>query len=174
MLNLTIITKYIFISTILVGIFVLWDENQILKQNNQVIMNELENQKISLKNQSEIIKQQAIIIKSNNQKINNDKNTTIIKQINNVKRIIKNDNISKSVEDKNGANLLLKLPEEERKYTSVIPKIDFKDIELSIKDIDRSGKSNEQSENLKINPEVFIDKETKRFDGAKISIEKKF
>lgn len=174
MSNLTIITKYIFISTILVGIFVLWNENQTLKQNNQVIINELENQKISLKNQSEIIKQQAIIIKSTKKKTNSDKNTTTVRKINSVEQITKKENISQSVDGKNSVNLLLKLPEEERKYTSVIPKIDFKDIELSIKDINKNGKTNEQSENLKINPEVFIDKETKRFDGAKISIEKKF
>ncbi len=63
--------------------------------------------------------------------------------------------------------VILVLPDEEKNYKSVIPKLEYKDIKLD-------DTKNVKKDDIKISPEVFINKDDKKLEGAKIQIETKF
>ena len=175
--NLAILTKYILIAVLAVGIFVLWSENQTLKQS---ILNQRDELGILKLNNEKL--QKTIIEKDNllkekilfqNTKINSKLKLELNTKIQELK-LQNNTALQKQKDENKPKHILLILPEDEKKYTKVIPKIDFKDIELSIQDINKNKQLKQIQDDFKINPEIFIDKDTKKLDGAKISIEKKF
>jgi hypothetical protein len=147
---------YIFITILVIGLYLLWDENQSLKSTLLQVTHQLniENEK----NQ----KLQEIIFQN--------KQISKIKSVQKLEKKVdeKTNDIVKTKEKTtktNAKEIVIILPENEKNYSKVIPNIDYKNIPLE--------KDTQKEENLKINPEVFIDKE-KKVNGGKIQIETKF
>lgn len=149
--------SYTLVGALLLGLYLLWSENQELKKtllqvNNQLNHLEIKNQElqnINLKVQSKLTNQTTI----------NKPNNVEEKK---VEIEIKKDKVTTTKQNK----IVIVLPENENNYTKVIPKIDYKDIKLE--------KDTQKEENLKISPEVFIDKDERKINGGKINIETKF
>jgi len=160
--NINLLTKYILITTLVVGIFVLWEQNQTLKRDCKIIKQELEKTKASNANL------QKIILTKNQQL--KQKIASQITKINHLelenKMVVKNQKQETQVK-----KVLFIIPNEDKKFSKIIPKIDFKDIDLKS---DETTKAKNSKEDIKVNPEVYIDKDTKKLDGAKITIETKF
>ena len=147
---------YILITILVVGLYLLWNENQSLKSTLLQVTNQLnvvneQNQKLQ-----QIISQNKQISKTQStQKIDKADGTT--KDIAETKE---------KTTKRNSKKIVIVLPENEKNYAKVIPNIDYKNIPLE--------KTTQKEENLKISPEVFIDKDEKKINGGKINIETKF
>ena len=146
----------------MVGIFVLWEQNQTLKRDCKIIKQELEKTKASNANLQKIIL-------TKNQQLKQKIASQAIK-INHLelenKTVVKNQKQETQVK-----KVLFIIPNEDKKFSKIIPKIDFKDIDLKS---DETTKAKNSKDDIKVNPEVYIDKDTKKLDGAKITIETKF
>lgn len=160
--NINLLTKYILITTLVVGIFVLWEQNQTLKRDCKIIKQELEKTKASNANLQKII-----LTKNQQLKQKIASQTTKINHLElENKMVVKNQKQETQVK-----KVLFIIPNEDKKFSKIIPKIDFKDIDLKS---DETTKAKNSKEDIKVNPEVYIDKDTKKLDGAKITIETKF
>ncbi len=160
--NINLLTKYILITTLVVGIFVLWEQNQTLKRDCKIIKQELEKTKASNANLQKIILTKNQQLK---QKIASQATKINHLELEN-KTVVKNQKQETQVK-----KVLLIIPNEDKKFSKIIPKIDFKDIDLKS---DETTKAKNSKDDIKVNPEVYIDKDTKKLDGAKITIETKF
>lgn len=146
--------KYILITFFVVGIFILWEENQNLKKELKITTDKFKT--IEIQNQ-----QLKKSIAEKNKFL--EKNATLQK----IKM-----NQSKIEKQNKQNNIVTTLQEEKNKYLqTVMPKIHFDDILL---DLNKTKEDTKEKGNIKINPEVFLDKDTRKLDGAKIIIEKKF
>jgi len=145
-----------------VGIFVLWEQNQTLKRDCKIIKQELEKTKASNANLQKIILTKNQQLK---QKIASQATKINHLELEN-KTVVKNQKQETQVK-----KVLFIIPNEDKKFSKIIPKIDFKDIDLKS---DETTKAKNSKEDIKVNPEVYIDKDTKKLDGAKITIETKF
>ncbi|MFZ9659078.1 MAG: hypothetical protein ACO29X_00800 [Arcobacteraceae bacterium] len=146
----------------MVGIFVLWEQNQTLKRDCKIIKQELEKTKASNANLQKIILTKNQQLK---QKIASQATKINHLELEN-KTVVKNQKQETQVK-----KVLLIIPNEDKKFSKIIPKIDFKDIDLKS---DETTKAKNSKDDIKVNPEVYIDKDTKKLDGAKITIETKF
>lgn len=146
----------------MVGIFVLWEQNQTLKRDCKIIKQELEKTKASNANLQKIILTKNQQLK---QKIASQATKINHLELEN-KTVVKNQKQETQVK-----KVLFIIPNEDKKFSKIIPKIDFKDIDLKS---DETTKAKNNKEDIKVNPEVYIDKDTKKLDGAKITIETKF
>lgn len=146
----------------MVGIFVLWEQNQTLKRDCIIIKQELEKTKASNANLEKIILTKNQQLK---QKIASQATKINHLELEN-KTVVKNQKQETQVK-----KVLLIIPNEDKKFSKIIPKIDFKDIDLKS---DETTKAKNSKDDIKVNPEVYIDKDTKKLDGAKITIETKF
>jgi len=160
--NINLLTKYILITTLVVGIFVLWEQNQTLKRDCKIIKQELEKTKASNANLQKIILTKNQQLK---QKIASQATKINHLELEN-KMVVKNQKQETQVK-----KVLFIIPNEDKKFSKIIPKIDFKDIDLKS---DETTKAKNSKEDIKVNPGVYIDKDTKKLDGAKITIETKF
>ena len=160
--NINLLTKYILITTLVVGIFVLWEQNQTLKRDCKIIKQELEKTKASNANLQKIILTKNQQLK---QKIASQATKINHLELEN-KTVVKNQKQETQVK-----KVLFIIPNEDKKFSKIIPKIDFKDIDLKS---DETTKAKNSKDDIKVNPEVYIDKDTKKLDGAKITIETKF
>ena len=146
----------------MVGIFVLWEQNQTLKRDCKIIKQELEKTKASNANLQKIILTKNEQLK---QKIASQATKINHLELEN-KTVVKNQKQETKVK-----KVLLIIPNEDKKFSKIIPKIDFKDIDLKS---DEATKTKNSQDDIKVNPEIYIDKDTKKLDGAKITIETKF
>ncbi len=156
--NFSLFGGYILITILVVGLYLLWNENQSLKSTLLQVTNQLgvvneENQKLK----QIILQTQQTAKTQSTQKLekNVDRKTKDIAKI------------KEKTTKANSKEIVIVLPENEKNYAKVIPHIDYKHIPL-----DKDAKKEE--ENLKISPEVFIDKDEKKINGGKINIETKF
>lgn len=156
--NFSLFGGYILITILVVGLYLLWNENQSLKSTLLQVTNQLgvvneENQKLK----QIILQTQQTAKTQSTQKLekNVDRKTKDIAKI------------KEKTKKANSKEIVIVLPENEKNYAKVIPHIDYKHIPL-----DKDAKKEE--ENLKISPEVFIDKDEKKINGGKINIETKF
>lgn len=156
--NFSLFGGYILITILVVGLYLLWNENQSLKSTLLQVTNQLgvvneENQKLK----QIILQTQQTAKTQSTQKLekNVDRKTKDIAKI------------KEKTTKANSKEIVIVLPENEKNYAKVIPQIDYKHIPL-----DKDAKKEE--ENLKISPEVFIDKDEKKINGGKINIETKF
>jgi hypothetical protein len=154
--NFSLFGGYILITILVVGLYLLWNENQSLKSTLLQVTNQLsvvneQNQKL----QQIILQNKQISKTQSTQKLEKaDKKT---------KDIVKTEEKTTKT---NSKKIVIVLPENEKNYSKIIPNIDYKNIPLD--------KDTQKEENLKISPEVFIDKDEKKINGGKINIETKF
>jgi hypothetical protein len=147
---------YILITILVVGLYLLWNENQSLKSTLLQVTNQLnvvneQNQKL----QQIILQNKQTSKTQSTQKLDKaDKKTKDIAET------------KEQTTKTNSKKIVIVLPENEKNYSKVIPNIDYKNIPLD--------KDTQKEENLKISPEVFIDKDEKKINGGKINIETKF
>ncbi len=95
--------------------------------------------------------------KQSNKKITENNNSYTIKE----KEQIKQKDIKL-----NQKPIVIVFPKDEKNYSKIIPKIEYQSIPLE--------KDSTKENQLKITPEVFIDKDKNTINGGKIQIEKKF
>jgi len=134
----------------------LWNENQSLKSTLLQVTNQLN--VVNEQNQ----KLQQIILQ--NKQISKTQSTQKLEKVDEkTKDIVKT---KEKTTKTNSKKIVIVLPENEKNYSKVIPNIDYKNIPLD--------KDTQKEENLKISPEVFIDKDEKKINGGKINIETKF
>jgi hypothetical protein len=151
------IGRYIFITILVIGFYLLWDENQSLKSTLLQVTHQLNIENEKNKKLQEIIFQNKQTPKTQSvQKL--DKK--VDGKINDIAKT------KEKITETNAKEIVIILPENEKNYSKVIPNIDYKNIPLE--------KDTQKEENLKINPEVFIDKDEKKINGGKINIETKF
>jgi|GEM_PF-3599544 hypothetical protein len=153
------VIRYSLIAILLLAICLLWNENKKLQETH-----------IELLTQLDIVNQTNQDLKDEITKINKQ----ISKQIEPLTRSKQTQNsITKEAElpPMDQKKIMIVLPPDEKNYPKIIQKIDFKDIDLKL---DETSKNKNTKEEIKVNPEVYIDKETKKFDGARITIETKF
>lgn len=154
--NFSLFGGYILITILVVGLYLLWNENQSLKSTLLQVTNQLnvvneQNQKL----------QQSVL---QNKQISKTQSTQKIEKVDEkTKDIVKTE---EKTTKRNSKKIVIVLPENEKNYSKVIPNIDYKNIPLD--------KDTQKEENLKISPEVFIDKDEKKINGGKINIETKF
>ena len=154
-----IFVRYSLVGVLLLGLYLLWDENQSLKSTltqvtNQLNITEDKNQKLQ-----QILIEKEQKLKIINAKIKNNNSTKVNQSSVTVPPIIK---------QKSTKEIVIVLPEKETNYSKIIPKIDYKNIPLD------KEQTNKTKDEIKINPEVFIDKDEKKINGGKIQIETKF
>jgi hypothetical protein len=140
----------------------LWDENRILKVTLLQIEKELQTANNEILNLKEKLK--SAKAKEKNLEL---ENKNLYEKQNRVKTTSQTAHklIEQSKEKK---KIIVVLPPDEKEYSKVIPTIDYKDISLE--------KNNETktTNNIKVNPQVFIDKENNKIEGGALTIEKKF
>jgi len=154
--------RYILIASFLVGIYFLWNENRILKVTLLQVEKELQT------TNNEILSLQEKLKSANAKEKNLElENKNLNEKQNRVKTTSQTAHklIEQSKEKK---KIIVVLPPDEKEYSKVIPTIDYKDISLE--------KNNETktTNNIKVNPQVFIDKENNKIEGGALTIEKKF
>jgi predicted nuclease with TOPRIM domain len=156
-----IFIRYSLLGALLLGLYLLWDENQSLKTTliqvtNQLNTIEVKNQKLQelLLHKEQIVSQQSkkIIEKEKTLETNNTQEKSKLKK--------------EPIKEK---KIVIVLPENEKNYSKIIPKIDYNNIPL-----EKDMKDIKKGDDLKISPEVFIDKDEKKINGGKIQIETKF
>ena len=146
----------------MVGIYFLWNENRILKVTLLQVEKELQT------TNNEILSLQEKLKSANAKEKNLElENKNLNEKQNRVKTTSQTAHklIEQSKEKK---KIIVVLPPDEKEYSKVIPTIDYKDISLE--------KNNETktTNNIKVNPQVFIDKENNKIEGGALTIEKKF
>lgn len=154
-----IFIRYSLITTLLIGLYLLWNENKSLKHTLSEVTTQLNiiEEKNNKLQQSILQSKQTLKIQST-QKINEQKKE-------NLEKTLTKQNVDKTT----SKQILIVLPENEKNYSKVIPNIDYKDISL-----EKDSKNIKKENNLKISPEVFIDKDEKKINGGKINFETKF
>ncbi len=158
--NFSFFGGYILVTILVVGLYFLWSENDILKKNIVSLNKNLQDiQQENLSLHKKLIELQEKLQSSKSFKASLDKETQIIK-----KAVQKQTTQAKQ-------KILIVLPEEEKQYHQIVPKIEYKNIDL--KDDNNTAKEKNRDD-LKISPELFIDKDEKKLNGARIEIETKF
>jgi len=132
------------------GLYLLWNENQSLKSTLLQVTNQL-----SVENEKNQKLQQIIL---QNKQTSKTQSTQKLEKV--------DEKTKEQTTKTNSKKIVIVLPENEKNYSKVIPNIDYKNIPLD--------KATQKEENLKISPEVFIDKDEKKINGGKINIETKF
>ncbi len=151
-----IFIRYSLITTLVVGLYLLWNENQSLKSTLLQVTNQL-----SVANEHNQKLQQIIL---QNKQTSKTQSTQKVEKVDEKSKDIAE--IKEQITKTNSKKIVIVLPENEKNYAKVIPNIDYKNIPLE--------KTTQKEENLKISPEVFIDKDEKKINGGKINIETKF
>lgn len=146
---------YILITILVVWLYLLWNENQSLKSTLFQVTNQLNIENKNNQKLQEIITKDRQ--KQSNKKINENNNSYTIKE----KEQIKQKDIKL-----NQKPIVIVFPKDEKNYSKIIPKIEYQSIPLE--------KDSTKENQLKITPEVFIDKDKNTINGGKIQIEKKF
>jgi predicted Holliday junction resolvase-like endonuclease len=90
-----------------------------------------------------------------------EKKDTLLKQ-----RIQELENKLQKVQEDKQKEVKIILPEQKKDYSDIIPKINY--------DVVPSLKKEAKEQDLKVTPEVIINKEEKEIDGLKIKVETKF
>lgn len=154
--NFSLFGGYILITILVVGLYLLWNENQSLKSTLLQVTNQL-----SVVNEQNQKLQQIIL---QNKQTSKTQSTQKLEKLDEKSKNITE--IKEQTTKTNSKKIVIVLPENEKNYAKVIPNIDYKNIPLD--------KDTHKEENLKISPEVFIDKDEKKINGGKINIETKF
>lgn len=152
--------RYSLIIVLIIGLYFFWNENQILKKDILIVNNNLQDLKYeNVKLHQEITQLQAKLQSNQSSKISIDQ-----KKVETAKKITQKQTIQSK------QKILIVLPDDEKQYHQIVPKIEYKNIDLKG---DNTTKT-KQNDDLRISPELFIDKDEKRVNGARIEIETKF